>query len=408
MAKSISEARADFPILSTWINDHPLVYLDNAATTQKPQAVIDALRDYYTLVNSNVHRGNHTLAIRATDMYEEARAKVARFINAAHPHEVIFTRGTTESINLVAASFGEAFVHPGDEIIVSQLEHHSNFVPWFELCRRKGARFRVLPFTADGELDPEVLKGMFTEKTRLLALNQVSNSLGTVNPLETIIPLAHANGVPVLVDAAQSVQHLAARDVQALDADFYAFSGHKMYGPMGIGVLYAKEYWLEKMPPFLFGGEMIDQVSSVRVTFAQPPYKFEAGTPNVEGAVGLGAAVDYLNSFDWQELEAYEESLLVYGIEQLRAIPGLTLYGNPRRRSSILPFNVEGIQHYDMGILLDTSGVAVRTGQHCTQPIMDALSITGTVRASLALYNNREDIDALTHGIRRVIKMLKR
>jgi len=258
------------------------------------------------------------------------------------------------------------------------------------------------------ELDPEVLKGMFTEKTRLLALNQVSNSLGTVNPLETIIPLAHANGVPVLVDAAQSVQHLAARDVQALDADFYAFSGHKMYGPMGIGVLYAKEYWLEKMPPFLFGGEMIDQVSSVRVTFAQPPYKFEAGTPNVEGAVGLGAAVDYLNSFDWQELEAYEESLLVYGIEQLRAIPGLTLYGNPRRRSSILPFNVEGIQHYDMGILLDTSGVAVRTGQHCTQPIMDALSITGTVRASLALYNNREDIDALTHGIRRVIKMLKR
>ena len=408
MSISISAARADFPILTTQINDHPLVYLDNAATTQKPQAVIDSLRDYYAHTNSNVHRGGHTLAVRATDMYELAREKVARFINAAHAHEVIFTRGTTESINLVASSFGEAFIQPGDEIIVSQLEHHSNYVPWFELCQRKGARFRVLPFTPAGELDPDVLQGMFTEKTRLLALNQVSNSLGTVNPLETLIPLAHAAGVPVLVDAAQSVQHLAARDVQALDADFYAFSGHKMYAPMGIGVLYAKENWLEKLPPFLYGGEMIDQVSSTRVTFARLPYKFEAGTPNVEGAVGLGAAVDYLRRFDPLELQAYEEDLLAYGIEQLRAIPGLTLYGNPRHRSSILPFNVEGIQHYDMGILLDTSGVAVRTGQHCTQPIMDALSISGTVRASLALYNNRDDIDALTRGIRRVMKMLRR
>jgi len=408
MSKSISEARADFPIFSTRINDHPLVYLDNAATTQKPQVVIDALRDYYALVNSNVHRGGHTLAVRATDMYEAAREKVARFINAAHPHELIFTRGTTESINLVASSFGEAFVQPGDEIIVSQLEHHSNYVPWYQLCLRKDARFRVLPFTPEGELDPEVLRGMFTEKTRLLALNQVSNSLGTVNPLETIIPIAHAAGVPVLVDAAQSVQHLAERDVQALDADFYAFSGHKMYGPMGIGVLYAKESWLEKIPPFLFGGEMIDQVSSTRVTFAQLPFKFEAGTPNVEGAVGLGAAVDYLNQFDPAELQAYEDDLLAYGIAQLREIPELILYGKPRRRSSIMPFNVAGIQHYDMGVLLDTSGIAVRTGQHCTQPIMDALSISGTVRASLALYNNREDIDALTRGIRRVMKMLKR
>ena len=408
MAKSITEARTDFPILSTEINDHPLVYLDNAATTQKPWAVIDSLRDYYAFSNSNVHRGGHTLAVRATEMYEAAREKVARFINAAHTHEVIFTRGTTESINLVASSFGEAFIQPGDEIIVSQLEHHSNYVPWFELCQRKGARFRVIPFTPTGELDPAVLQSMFTEKTRLLALNQVSNSLGTVNPLEVIIPLAHAAGVPVLVDAAQSVQHLAARDVQALDADFYAFSGHKMYAPMGIGVLYAKESWLEKLPPYQFGGEMIDQVSSTRVTFTQLPHKFEAGTPNVEGAVGLGAAVDYLNQFDPLELQAYEEDLLAYGSEQLRAIPGLTLYGNPRHRSSILPFNVEGIQHYDMGILLDTQGIAVRTGQHCTQPIMDALSITGTVRASLGLYNNREDIDALTRGIRRVMKLLRK
>lgn len=408
MAKSITEARTDFPILSTEINDHPLVYLDNAATTQKPWAVIDSLRDYYAFSNSNVHRGGHTLAVRATEMFEAAREKVARFINAAHTHEVIFTRGTTESINLVASSFGEAFIQPGDEIIVSQLEHHSNYVPWFELCQRKGARFRVIPFTPTGELDPAVLQSMFTEKTRLLALNQVSNSLGTVNPLEVIIPLAHAAGVPVLVDAAQSVQHLAARDVQALDADFYAFSGHKMYAPMGIGVLYAKESWLEKLPPYQFGGEMIDQVSSTRVTFTQLPHKFEAGTPNVEGAVGLGAAVDYLNQFDPLELQAYEEDLLAYGSEQLRAIPGLTLYGNPRHRSSILPFNVEGIQHYDMGILLDTQGIAVRTGQHCTQPIMDALSITGTVRASLGLYNNREDIDALTRGIRRVMKLLRK
>ncbi|HPY33309.1 MAG TPA: cysteine desulfurase [Anaerolineaceae bacterium] len=408
MAKSITEARTDFPILSTEINDHPLVYLDNAATTQKPWAVIDSLRDYYAFSNSNVHRGGHTLAVRATEMYEAAREKVARFINAAHTHEVIFTRGTTESINLVASSFGEAFIQPGDEIIVSQLEHHSNYVPWFELCQRKGARFRVIPFTPTGELDPAVLQSMFTEKTRLLALNQVSNSLGTVNPLEVIIPLAHAAGVPVLVDAAQSVQHLAARDVQALDADFYAFSGHKMYAPMGIGVLYAKESWLEKLPPYQFGGEMIDQVSSTRVTFTQLPHKFEAGTPNVEGAVGLGAAVDYLNQFDPLELQAYEEDLLAYGSEQLRAIPGLTLYGNPKHRSSILPFNVEGIQHYDMGILLDTQGIAVRTGQHCTQPIMDALSITGTVRASLGLYNNREDIDALTRGIRRVMKLLRK
>ncbi len=408
MAKSITEARTDFPILPTEINDHPLVYLDNAATTQKPWAVIDSLRDYYAFSNSNVHRGGHTLAVRATEMFEAAREKVARFINAAHTHEVIFTRGTTESINLVASSFGEAFIQPGDEIIVSQLEHHSNYVPWFELCQRKGARFRVIPFTPTGELDPAVLQSMFTEKTRLLALNQVSNSLGTVNPLEVIIPLAHAAGVPVLVDAAQSVQHLTARDVQALDADFYAFSGHKMYAPMGIGVLYAKESWLEKLPPYQFGGEMIDQVSSTRVTFTQLPHKFEAGTPNVEGAVGLGAAVDYLNQFDPLELQAYEEDLLAYGSEQLRAIPGLTLYGNPKHRSSILPFNVEGIQHYDMGILLDTQGIAVRTGQHCTQPIMDALSITGTVRASLGLYNNREDIDALTRGIRRVMKLLRK
>mgnify|MGYP001445127405 FL=1 len=408
MSKSILSARTDFPMLSTKVNGHPLVYLDNAATTQKPQVVLDALQNYYTSLNSNVHRGNHTLAARATDAFEEARSKVARYINAANAYEVIFTRGTTESINLVAFSYGEAFVHAGDEIIVTELEHHSNYVPWYQLCQRKGAHFRVVPFDANGELDLEALKGMLNEKTRLVALNQVSNSLGTVNPLDKIIPMVHAAGVPVLVDAAQAVQHLPEHDVQALDADFYAFSGHKMYAPMGIGVLYGKEKWLEQMPPYQSGGEMIDQVTSQLITFAALPQKFEAGTPNVADAIGLGAAVDYLSQFDPLELQAYEEELLAYGVEQLRAIPGLTLYGNPRKRSSILPFNVEGIQHYDMGILLDNYGIAVRTGQHCTQPIMDALHISGTVRASLALYNTREDIDALVQGIQRVLKMLKR
>ena len=408
MSKSILSARTDFPMLSTKVNGHSLVYLDNAATTQKPQVVLEALQNYYFSLNSNVHRGNHTLAARATDAFEEARSKVAHYINAANPYEVIFTRGTTESINLVAFSYGEAFVHAGDEIIVTELEHHSNYVPWYQLCQRKGAHFRVVPFDANGELDLEALKGMLNEKTRLVALNQVSNSLGTVNPLDKIIPMVHAAGVPVLVDAAQAVQHLPEHDVQALDADFYAFSGHKMYAPMGIGVLYGKEKWLEQMPPYQSGGEMIDQVTSQLITFAALPQKFEAGTPNVADAIGLGAAVDYLSQFDPLELQAYEEELLAYGVEQLRAIPGLTLYGNPRKRSSILPFNVEGIQHYDMGILLDNYGIAVRTGQHCTQPIMDALHISGTVRASLALYNTREDIDALVQGIQRVLKMLKR
>jgi cysteine desulfurase/selenocysteine lyase len=408
MSKSILSARTDFPMFSTNVNGHPLIYLDNAATTQKPQVVLDALQNYYINLNSNVHRGNHTLAARATAAFEEARSKLARYINAANDYEVIFTRGTTESINLVAFSFGEAFVHAGDEIIVTELEHHSNYVPWFQLCQRKGAHFRVVPFDSNGELDLEALKGMLNEKTRLVALNQVSNSLGTVNPLDKIIPIVHAAGVPVLVDAAQSVQHLPDHDVQALDADFYAFSGHKMYAPMGIGVLYGKEKWLEHMPPYQSGGEMIDQVTSQMITFAALPQKFEAGTPNVADAIGLGVAVDYLLQFDPYELQAYEEELLAYGVDQLRAIPGLTLYGNPRKRSSILSFNVEGIQHYDMGILLDNYGIAVRTGHHCTQPIMDALHISGTVRASLALYNTREDIDALVQGIQRVLKMLKR
>ena len=407
MAKDILSARQDFPVLGTQVNDRPLVYLDNAATTQKPQVVIDTLSDYYTRYNANIHRGNYTLAIEATNAHEYARVKVANYINAEHSHEVVFTRGATESINLVAYSFGERFVQAGDEIIVTQLEHHSNYVPWKLLCERRGAIFNVVPFDENGDLDLDVYKSLLNEKTRLVAVNHVSNSLGTVNPVKEIIQLAHDAGAVVLVDAAQSVQHIE-HDVQALDADFYAFSGHKMYGPMGVGVLYGKEKWLDAMPPFLSGGEMIDVVTPEKITYNILPYKFEAGTPYVPGPIGLATAIDYLQSFDEQELHAYEDYLLKYGIERLKEIPGLKLYGNPKRRSSILPFNIEGVQHYDLGILLDARGIAVRTGQHCTQPIMDALKISGTVRASLALYNTREDIDALVNAIQRVLKILRK
>ena len=407
MSKDILSAKADFPLLKQTINDHPLVYLDNAATTQKPQVVIDSLVDYYTRLNANIHRGNHSLAVQATEAYEAARRKVAGYINAENNYEVIFTRGTTESVNLLAYTYGEKFVHPGDEIIVSQLEHHSNYVPWQQMCLRRGATFRVLPFDERGELDLALFERMLNEKTRLVAVNQVSNSLGTVNPIKEIIWLAHAHEVPVLVDAAQAVQHLA-HDVRSLDADFYVFSGHKMYGPMGIGVFYGKERWLEALPPFLSGGEMIDTVTPEKVTFNVLPFKFEAGTPNVADAIGLGVAVDYLQQFDQLELQKYEEDLLAYGLNLLAEIPDLVVYGAPAQRSSILPFNVNGIQHYDMGVLLDTMGIAVRTGQHCTQPIMDALHISGTVRASLALYNDRADLEKLAYGVKRAIKMLKR
>ena len=407
MSKDILTARADFPILTQTVNDLPLVYLDNAATTQKPQSVIDAISQYYSSTNSNIHRGNHTLAMQATQAYEDVRKKIASYLNAPSPDQIIFTRGTTESVNLVAYSFGQAFVKEGDEVIASQLEHHSNYVPWELMCQRQGANFGVIPIDENGELDLQAFQELLTGKTRLVAINHVSNSLGTVNPIKEIIDLAHAANVPVLVDAAQGVQHLP-HDVQALDADFYVFSGHKMYAPMGIGVLYGKREWLEKMPPFQSGGEMIDLVTPTKVTFNVLPYKFEAGTPNVADAIGLGAAIDYINQFDFAQLQAYEKDLLAYGLDLLKTIPGIKIYGDPVHRSAIMPFNVEGIQHYDLGILLDAKGVAVRTGQHCTQPIMDALHIPGTVRASVALYNTREDLDALAHGIERVMRMIRR
>jgi len=407
MTRDILTARDDFPILTQTVNDLPLVYLDNAATTQKPQSVIDAISHYYATTNANIHRGNHTLAIQATQAYEHVRRKVAAYLNASSADQIIFTRGTTESVNLVAYSFGQALVKEGDEIIVSQLEHHSNYVPWELMCQRQGANFRVIPIDENGELDLLSFQKLLNEKTKLVAVNHVSNSLGTVNPVEEIVRLAHAANVPVLVDGAQAIQHLP-HDVQALDADFYVFSGHKMYAPMGIGVLYGKKEWLEKMPPFQSGGEMIDEVTPTKVTFNVLPYKFEAGTPNVADVIGLGAAIDYINQFDFAELQAYEANLLEYGLDLLQAIPGLRVYGNPKHRSAIMPFNVEGIQHYDLGILLDAKGIAVRTGQHCTQPIMDALHIAGNVRASLAIYNTRKDLEALAHGIERVIRMIRR
>lgn len=407
MNKSIIGAREDFPILKVKVHEHDLVYLDNAATTQKPQVVIDAITNYYKTINSNIHRGNHTLSMLATEAHEKARQNIGNYINVAHPYEVIFTRGTTESINLVAFSFGEAFVKPGDEIIVSQLEHHSNFVPWQLMCQRKGGVLKMIPFDDNGDLDLAVFKEMLSERTRLVAVNHISNSLGTINPLPDIIAMAHAAGAAVLVDAAQSVHHIE-HDVRALDADFYAFSSHKMYGPTGIGVLYGKESWLEKLPPYQSGGEMIDSVSLEHTTYNQLPFKFEAGTPHIEGPIGLSTAIDYLKEFDSLQLRAYEEDLLDYGVERLTSIPGLTLYGNPKKRSSILPFNIQGIQHYDLGSLLDAFGIAVRTGQHCTQPIMDHLGIPGNVRASLALYNSKADIDALIDGIMRARKILRK
>jgi cysteine desulfurase/selenocysteine lyase len=385
------------------VNGYPLVYLDNGATTQKPQAVIDAISSYYRSTNSNVHRGNHSLSMQATEAHEEARKNVCSFINAASEREIIFTRGTTESINLVAFSFGEAFVSPGDEIIVTQMEHHSNFVPWQLMCQRKGAHLRVVPIGKDGELDLTTFKTLLSKRTKLVAVTHVSNALGTVNPLKDIIPLTHAAGAVVLVDGAQAVQHIA-HDVRALDADFYAFSGHKMYAPTGIGVLYGKKNWLDKMPPYQSGGEMIDRVTLDKTTFNTLPFKFEAGTPNIEGAIGLAAAIHYLAQFNPLEIQAHEEDLLDYGLKHLGSIPGMTVYGNPRKRSSILSFAVREIQNYDMGLLLDMYGIAVRTGHHCAQPLMDALGIPGTVRASLGIYNTREDIDVLVDGIMRVKK----
>lgn len=400
----ITKIREDFPILGRTIYGRPLVYLDNAATTQKPRCVVDAITEEYYSVNANVHRGVHFLSQQATELHEAARETVRRFINARSTNEIVFTRGTTESINLLASSFGEACMTEGDEIIVSTMEHHSNIVPWQLLRERRGIVIRVIPMSDDGRLLLDEYERLFNERTRLVCVAHVSNVLGTVNPVRQMIATAHAHGVPVLVDGAQSVPHMAV-DVQALDADFYAFSGHKVYGPTGVGVLYGKEKWLDRLPPYQGGGEMIQHVSFERTTFNELPYKFEAGTPDYIGTHALATALDYVSNLGMKDIEAYEHELTRYATERLQAIEGMRIFGTTPDKGSVISFLVGDIHHFDLGTLLDRLGIAVRTGHHCAQPLMERLGIEGTVRASFSFYNTREEVDALVAGIERVRKM---
>jgi cysteine desulfurase / selenocysteine lyase len=403
---NIEKIRKDFPILSTHVYGHPLVYLDNAATTQKPEAVLRAMDDYYHTLNSNVHRGVHFLSQQATEAYEGARQKIADFINARHNHEIIFTRGTTESINLVAACFGKKFLKPGDSILISAVEHHSNIVPWQMICEEKQATLRVIPVDEDGELVltdlPRLLEGV-----KLVSFNYVSNALGGINPVSAIVTAAHERGIPVLLDAAQTVQHMEV-DVQQLDVDFLAFSSHKLYGPTGIGVLYGKEEWLNQLPPYQGGGEMIKTVTFEKTVYNDLPYKFEAGTPDMAGAIGLAAAIDYVLGLGLRNIHQAELELMRYALETLGQIEGLRFIGkfDASHRAGVISFLVGEIHPFDLGEILDKQGIAVRTGHHCAQPVMDRYCIPGTVRASLAIYNNRVDIDRLAAGIRKAAKLL--
>ena len=400
----INKIREDFPILAREVYGRPLVYLDNAATTQKPLCVLDAMREEYLNVNANVHRGVHYLSQQATDLHEAAREKVRQFINAAKTEEIIFTRGTTEAINLVASSFCESQMKEGDEVLVSDMEHHSNIVPWQLQAQRRGIVVRHLPITDKGELDITPLSSLLTPRTKLISIAHVSNVLGTINDVRYIVEIAHSRGIPVLIDGAQSAPHMQI-DVKQLDCDFYAFSGHKMYGPTGIGVLYGKEEWLEKLPPYQGGGEMIDKVSWERTTFERLPFKFEAGTPDYVATHGLATAIDYITSLGLDNIEAHEQELTRYCMEQLRTIDGMRVFGESDHKDAVVSFLVGDIHHLDMGTLLDRLGIAVRTGHHCAQPLMDRLGISGTVRASFALYNTKEEIDTLVAGIRRVSQM---
>lgn len=401
---NVEEIRADFPILARTVYGKPLVYLDNGATTQKPRCVVDAITDEYYSVNANVHRGVHFLSQQATELHEASRETVRRFINARSTNEIVFTRGTTESINLLASSFGEAFLGEGDEVIVSTMEHHSNIVPWQLLQMRKGIKLRVIPMNDCGELLLNEYERLFTERTRIVCVTHVSNVLGTVNPVKDMIATAHAHGVPVLVDGAQSIPHMPV-DVQALDADFYVFSGHKVYGPTGVGVLYGKEEWLDKLPPYQGGGEMIQHVSFERTTFNELPFKFEAGTPDYIGTTGLARALDYVTTLGMDRIATYEHDLTEYATRRLKEIPGMRIFGEAAEKGSVISFLVGDIHHFDMGTLLDRLGIAVRTGHHCAQPLMQRLGIEGTVRASFALYNTKEEIDALVAGVERVSRM---
>ncbi len=404
MAYDIAKIREDFPILSREVYGKPLVYLDNAATTQKPRQVVDAMVEEYYNVNANVHRGVHYLSQRATDLHEAAREKVRAFIHAGKTEEIIFTRGTTESLNLVASSFCDAFMKEGDEVIVSTMEHHSNIVPWQLQASKKGIVLKVIPMNEKGELLLDAYEQLFTERTKIVSITHVSNVLGTVNPIKEMIAVAHAHGVPVMVDGAQSAPHFAV-DVQDLDCDFYAFSGHKMYGPTGVGVLYGKEEWLDKMPPYQGGGEMIEHVTFEKTTFERLPFKFEAGTPDYVATHGLATAIDYITALGMDNISAHEKMLTQYAMQQMATIDGMRFFGEAEGKDAVVSFLVKDIHHLDMGTLLDRLGIAVRTGHHCAQPLMDRLGILGTVRASFALYNTKDEVDALVAGIRRVAQM---
>ena len=400
----VDRIRDDFPILSRTVYGKPLVYLDNGATTQKPRAVVEAITEEYYSVNANVHRGVHFLSQRATELHEASRETVRRFINARSTNEIVFTRGTTESINLLAYSYGEACLKAGDEVLLSTMEHHSNIVPWQLLQARKGIVLKVIPMNDRGELLLDAYRELFTERTRLVCVAHVSNVLGTVNPVKDMIRTAHSHGVPVLVDGAQSIPHMPV-DVQDLDADFYVFSGHKVYGPTGVGVLYGKEDWLDRLPPYQGGGEMIQHVSFERTTFNELPFKFEAGTPDYIGTTALARALDYVTALGMDRIAAHEHDLTTYAMERLRQVPGMRIFGEAAGKGSVISFLVGDIHHFDMGTLLDRLGIAVRTGHHCAQPLMQRLGIEGTVRASFGLYNTRQEVDALVAGVERVSRM---
>lgn len=402
----VQKIRGEFPVLHQQVNGKPLIYLDNAATSQKPKRVIEKLVQYYEQDNANIHRGIHTLAERATKAYEATREVAHKFLGSEFAEEIIFTRGVTESINLVAASYGKAFIHGGDEIIISEMEHHSNIVPWQILCEDKKAKLKIIPINEKGELELEVFKKLLSERTKIVAVNHASNSLGTINPIQEIIRLAHAVNAVVLIDGAQAAAHLPI-DVKALDADFYCISSHKMYGPTGVGVLYGKKALLEKMPPYMGGGEMIKEVTFKKTTYNDLPYKFEAGTPNIADVIAFREAILFIEELGKEKIAQYEHELLSYATECIVKIPGVKLVGTAADKVSVLSFIIEGIHHFDIGQMLDTRGIAVRTGHHCTQPLMDRLGIEGTVRASFAVYNTKEEIDALAEGIQRVVNFLK-
>lgn len=398
--------RSLFPILQSSVYGHPLIYLDNAATTQKPTSVIDTLSNYYLTLNSNIHRGTYNLAVEATEKFEEVRHKVRTFINASESQEIVFTRGTTESINLVAASFGERYINEDDEVIVSAMEHHSNLVPWQLVCERKHAKIKYIPFSDEGVLDLNRFRELFSDRTRIVAVNHVSNTLGTINPISEMVQIAHSHKVPILIDGAQAIAHIGV-DVQSIDCDFYCFSGHKMYGPMGVGVMYGKRKWLDEMPPYQGGGEMIKDVTLERTTYNEIPYKFEAGTPSVGDVLGLGTAIDFMISIGIKNINHHEMELHNYALQQMQNIEGVRIIGTAPNKAAVISFLIGNAHPYDTGTLLDKLGIAVRTGHHCTQPIMDRYEIPGTVRASFAIYNTREEVDAFIGALKRVAPLLQ-